>query len=460
MNRRILIALAAAVACVVLVAFAWHATHRPAAANASGDRATTPAVATAVARYGSVEEHATAQGRVGPPAGSSAKVAFAEAGILRAVDVRVGEVVAAGQPVAEIDRSALVASVAQARADARAAGGSYGGGAVPAAAVRSAEAKRDLAAARLQMLQRGGPSAQSDQIAAQEALRQAQLKVDADRATLARQNVLLAGGVVAAKDVQTARNQLASDVADVRTAEAKVASASVGFAASLRQARADYDSAVNELRAAQAQTTVLGAQTQSAQARLAAAQVAYDQGVLRAPDDGVVYAVLKHPGEAVDPSAPVVEIGPAAARAITLTVPGDTARRVRVGARATMQLTASNERAEGRVTAVVPAVDPSTQSATVTVSGAPADAVPGDAVTASIALGRVAGIVVPSSAIVEDPQTGSTVVFVRQRDGSFASREVIVRGADGGRAVVSGRLAPGQRLATQGAYELLAPPGG
>jgi RND family efflux transporter MFP subunit len=455
-NRRT--AIAAIVAAVVaIVGLGWVLTHRRASANA--DAAPAPSVGIATVRYGDFAHRVVAQGRIGPPAGSSAKVAFAQPGIVRTVDVRVGQRVAAGTTLAELDRSALGAAVDQAGNDAAAAAGSYGGGSVPAAAVRSAQAKLALAAAKLRTLQAGGPAAQSDQIAAQQTLRQAQLKVQADEAAVARQRTLLAGGVIAAKDLQAAQNQLAVDQADLRASDAKVAAASSTFAASLRQATADYVSAQNDLKTAQAQTSVLGAQSGSARARLDAARIAFDNGVLRAPGDGVVLAILKHPGEAVDPTAPVVEIGPGAADAITLSVPADTAHRIRVGDPVSVD-TASRQGARGRVSAVVPAIDPTTQSATVTVSGAVIDAVPGDAVTATIVVDHRAGMLVPSSAIVQDPQTGQTVVFVQKPDGGFASRTVTVRGSDDKTALVANGLHAGEHVAAQGSYQLLAPNGG
>jgi multidrug efflux pump subunit AcrA (membrane-fusion protein) len=454
-RRALVAALLAGV--LVLAGAAWLLTHRRASAAAGTSFA--PNVGIATVRFGAFSHRVVAEGRIGPPAGSSAKVAFAQSGIVRAVDVRVGERVAAGAVLAELDRSALGAAVDQAGSDAAAAAGSYGGGAVPAAAVRSAQAKLALAAAKLRTLQAGGPAAQSDQIAAQQSLRQAQLKVQSDESTVARQRTLFSAGVVAAKDVQAAENQLAVDQADLRAAQAKVAAAGSIFAASLRQATADYASAQNDLATATAQATVLGAQSGSARARLDAARIAYENGILRSPSGGIVIAILKHAGEAVDPTAPVVEIGPGAADAITLSVPADTAERIRVGDPATLDTNAMHG-AAGRVTAVVPAIDPTTQSATVTVVGNLAGAVPGDAVTATIVVDHRRGLLVPSTAIVQDPQTGATVVFARKPDGSFESRSVTVAGSDDTTALVSGGVRAGDRVASQGSYQLLAPSGG
>ncbi|GAC1308304.1 MAG: hypothetical protein NVSMB21_13410 [Vulcanimicrobiaceae bacterium] len=463
-RRRLFIALGAVVAAIVL-GFGWTATHRSAAASPRGGIAARPNVPLATAHRGDFIERVEAQGRIGPPAGSSAKLAFAQAGILATVLVRVGETVRAGAIVAELDRASLAAAVSQAAADAAAANAGFANGAVAASNATSATAKLAAARTRLATLERGGLSAQSSQISARAVARQAALKVESDRATLARDEALLAGGVLARKDVDAARAALAADLADLRASGAKVAAAGSDLSASLAQARADVAAAENDVQAARSQGGVLGGQAASARARLEAARIAYANGVLVAPADGVVLAVAKRPGESVDPTQPVVEIGPALGRGVTLSVPADVARRIVVGDLVTLRLSQTRERvARGRVTAVVPATDPTTQLATVTVGGAPADVVAGDAVSATIVVGRRAGIIVPSTAIVQDPQSGKTVVFVRDehpKDGEsgFSLRDVRVRASDSETAVLDGGVRAGERVAARGGYALLAPGG-
>ncbi|MGC2129977.1 MAG: hypothetical protein WA629_07775, partial [Candidatus Aquilonibacter sp.] len=120
--------------------------------------------------------------------------------------------------------------------------------------------------------------------------------------------------------------------------------------------------------------------------------------------------------------------------------------------------------AAGRVTAVVRALDPTTQTATVIVAGLPQGAAAGAAVRARIAVARVNGLLVPQEAIVADPQSGNDVVFVQQRqiDGSFKfiQANVNVDHENGTTALVGAGLKPGERIAAQGAFELLAPAGG
>lgn len=467
-RNRFWLSLVAIVVVAVLIVARWLTTNHGQGDAVAKDApsASVPSVSLVTARFGDFVERVDAQGRIGPPAGSSAKLAFAQAGIVRAIDVRVGEAVHAGQAVAELDRAALGAAVAQAEADARSASAGFSGGAVSTATVDSTLAKLAVAQEKRGTLERGGPAALSSRIAAQSIARQATLKVNADRATLARDRTLFGGGVLAAKDVDAARAQLASDEADARAADAKVSAANTDFSAAVAQARADVASARNDVELARSQRGVLGGTAASAQAKLDAARIAYANGMLTAPRDGVVLAIAKHPGESVDPTQFVLEVGPGLGRSVTLSVPADVTRRIVVGDLATLAIPQTKEReTHGRVIAVVPAVDPMTQLATVIVSGAPADVVPGDAVTATIVVGHARGVIVPSTAIVQDPQTGKTVVFVRDDhpkagESGFTLREVTVRASDATSATLSAGLRPGEKIAARGGYALLAPAGG
>lgn len=459
MRKRWAGGLVAAVIVVALVTW-WALSHRAQPVQAVN---AAPSVPVATAHMATFAVRVAAQGRIGPPAGSSAGLAFAEAGTVRAIDVHVGDAVTSGQPLAELRQAGFALGVDSARAEAAAAAAQYGNGSVATAAVASARAKVRLAALHLETLRRGGEAALSNRIAAQSVARQAEIRVATDRATLTRNETLLAGGVLAQKDLDATRAQLAADVADLASATAKVSAAGADFSAALEQAQADYAGAQSDERTAEAQAGVLAAQTQAAGARFATAQLAYDNGTLRAPSNGVILAILKHPGEFVDSTMPVLDIGPPRSESVTLSVPADQARRIRVGDRAELALLQRSGSVERRVTAVVPAVDPSTLTTTVVIDGVPPGAVAGDAVTATIVVADERGIVVPASAIVEDPQTGKTVVFVRSTDPTgkpvFTSREVILRASDAERAEIASGLRAGEQIAAQGGYDLVAPSG-
>lgn len=258
------------------------------------------------------------------------------------------------------------------------------------------------------------------------------VKLAVDEAALRRQQSLYAAGVSALKDVQAAQAQVAQDRADIASTHAQVSGA--------------------------------GAQVQSAQARSALAQRDLANGTLRAPSDGIVTAIFKREGEAVDTTTPVLAVGPGDAHDVTLDVSAADAARVRTGDPVTLTVTGTDLRGDGRVSGVSPALDPQTQAATVVVSGVPAGAPSGSAVQATISVARDRGIIVPQTAIVQDPQSGNTLVFVqsRRKDGTqtFEQRTVRVDRQNGTHALIGSGLHAGEKIAAQGAFALLAPAGG
>jgi HlyD family secretion protein len=375
--------------------------------------------------------HVRAQGRVGAPAGSEAKLSFAGSGIVARIDVHVGEAVRAGDALAELDTSGLALDLAQARADA------------------SAQPRLIAAQSRLSALERGDGSAQSDREAADAAVRQSEERLVADQRALDRTQALFTGGVAAQKDLDAARQQLELDRADLSANRARAATARAGITGAITQARADVAQAA--------------ADVQAARIRLAMAQRNVAIATLRAPASGVVSQILKHPGEAVDPTQPAIVVGPPTTHIVTLTVAGDDAARVAVGAAVDVQVVGRGLRGHGIVRSVVASVDPATQASTVLVDGVPDGAAPGEAVEATIDAGERRGIVIPTAAIVEDPQSGTSVVFVREKtkDGEkFVSRTIGVAAGDEAKTLVTGGLKVGEQIAAQGAFDLLAPAGG
>jgi membrane fusion protein YbhG len=420
-----------------------------------------PSVSVVAARVGVFELRVDAQGRIGSPAGSATNLSFGVPGIIKAIDVRVGDRVVAGQPLARLDDTSFLLAVAQTRGDAEAAAANYGGGAVPSAAYRSAEARLRVARDYLDRLERGGPAAQSARTAAVAGTSQADLRVDADRRALTRAEALYAGGIVAQKDVDAARSQLAADLADAQALHAKSGAAGSGPSGVLAQARAEYAQALADLRNAQAQSGSLKGQAARAAAVLGQAESDEAKTVLRSPVDGVVMRLLKHPGEATDMTTPAIVVGPASDRSATLYVPSADSQGIKLGEPVELRLIRSQASSHGHVAAVVPAVDPSTQETTVVVAGLPVGALPGDAVRGIITVSQTRGILVPATAIVQDPQSGKTLVFVRRKGGDgFDARSVTVVGADDRIADVGAGLKAGEEVAARGAYELLAPAGG
>jgi cobalt-zinc-cadmium efflux system membrane fusion protein len=205
------------------------------------------------------------------------------------------------------------------------------------------------------------------------------------------------------------------------------------------------------------------AQLESARARAALAVRDLANGTLRSPIAGVVAAIYKREGEAVDTSTPVISIAPQSQNSVTLDVTSTDAARIHAGDPVRISVPGTSLRTTGHVTGVSAALDPATQSATVEVSGIPSGAPAGSAVQAQIAVSRDRGIVIPQSAIVQDPQSGDTLVFVQTRGKNgvtFEQRTVQVAHQNGTDALIIAGLKPGERIAAQGAFNLLAPSGG
>jgi len=256
------------------------------------------------------------------------------------------------------------------------------------------------------------------------------VKLRVDEAELARQRRLYAAGVVALKDVQSAQGIVAADRA--------------------------------EASGAQAQRSQAQAQSQAATAHQASTAYDVERTTLRAPAAGVVVGIFVQAGQVVDPTTPVVALSSAAGQgSATLDIPVAEIGRVRPGDRVTLRYGGSTS--QGRVTGIAPAVDPATGLAVLTVSGVAPGTAGGTPIDATVIVGAQRGLVVPRSAVIEDPQTGAHLVFVAERhaDGTlhFGSRTVTVDAQDDRYARIASGLHVGERVASQGAIDLLAPSG-
>jgi RND family efflux transporter MFP subunit len=291
----------------------------------------------------------------------------------------------------------------------------------------------ELDATRLSL---AASEAAADERAAEAVVGQARVdrtsaKIRFDQDALHRARVLYGAGVAPRKDVEAASAQLADDVAQAAAAKAGVSSSVAGVA--------------------------------SAQARVAVAQRDVAQTVLRAPVAGTVVAVLHRPGETVDASTPVVVLAPLGRADVTLLVTAGDLARVRPGAALRYTIVGSGSGGTGTVAGVAPVVDPDAQAGNVTARVDRRDVPDGAMIEARIDVGSADGIVLPEAAIVADPETSATYVFVerRQADGSsrFEQRAVHVEQHDAGRVLVAGAVRPGDRVAAEGAFALLAPAG-
>lgn len=256
------------------------------------------------------------------------------------------------------------------------------------------------------------------------------VKLRVDQTELARQDHLYRAGIVARRDVEAAQATVAADLADSQSAR-------------------------HSLTAAQAASRAAGAHAEAA---------AYDlaRTVLRAPSAGVVTGIFVQPGESVDATTAAIAVTPQSAGLATLDVPVGDAARVSAGNLVRAQ--ANGRTFDARIAGVASAVSPSTGLAAVSIAEVPAGLPAGTPVDAHIVVDRVRGLVVPRSAVVVDPQNGNTLVFVQTVDGHgderFASRVVTIDAQNETTVRVASGLRAGERVAAQGAIDLLAPSGG
>jgi len=252
-----------------------------------------------------------------------------------------------------------------------------------------------------------------------------------DVAQLRRAQSLFDAGIAARKDVEQARAAVAADRADSQSASAQI-----------------------DLASAQAQS-----------AALHAASAAHDLSLatLRASTGGIVSAIYVQPGQVVEPAASAVAIAPQSTGAATLDVPVASVALMQRGQE--VRVRALSTAWTSRISGIAPSVDPATGLAVAEIAGTPASLPGGTPISATVVLDRLTGLIVPATSIVDDPQTGKHLVFVATtKNGSlsYAAREVTIdeSSSDGSQVRVLSGLRTSERIAKEGAIDLLSPPAG
>jgi RND family efflux transporter MFP subunit len=254
------------------------------------------------------------------------------------------------------------------------------------------------------------------------------VKLRVDEADLRRQERLFSAGIVAQRDVAAAEATVAADRAEAQSAQDQRVSAR--------------------------------AQSASAQARAGSSDYDLERTTLRAESAGVVAAIFVQPGEYVDAASSVLAMASTDAHSATLDIAVADIARLAPGDR--VRARSGDSSWEGRVAGIAASVDPSTGLALASVGGVPEGVRAGTPVDADVVVGHSRGPVVPLAAVIEDPETGRELVFVQTRGAGgasvFAPREVRLGTQSGGLTIVVDGLRAGERVAAQGAIELLAPP--
>ncbi|MFZ5481327.1 MAG: efflux RND transporter periplasmic adaptor subunit [Myxococcota bacterium] len=200
------------------------------------------------------------------------------------------------------------------------------------------------------------------------------------------------------------------------------------------------------------------ARVDAAEAQVAAWTGGRGSGVpLRSPIDGVVSFTAITPGQAVEAGARLVAVVDAAEVWLEAHVSESDAARVARSPGATFTVAGADRVFTSDATiAVGAALDPVTRTLPLVFAVPNPDGVlkPGMYARATVFTGeRAEGVVVPASAVVDDG--GAATVFVMDGGESFFQRRVVLGARDGDRVQVIDGVAPGERVVSAGAYEIL-----
>ncbi len=254
-----------------------------------------------------------------------------------------------------------------------------------------------------------------------------------------------------APDVATAQAQVAHARAARRLAEHAVARAQV-----LQRDGAGTEAELQQAEAALAQATSEEARATAALRALGSPGGVADY-VLRSPIDGEVIERNVAVGAQVSPGTdkPLLTVGDLSTVWVIADVFEQDLGAVTVGADATVELFALKGRTfSGKVTHLSSVIDPVTRAAVARVELPNPDGAlrPGMSARVFVRGGASQGAEIPTSALLA--RRDRFFVFVRQRDGSFAEREVQVGEQYGQHALVTSGLVPGEEVVTEGAILL------
>ncbi|HET9097736.1 MAG TPA: HlyD family efflux transporter periplasmic adaptor subunit [Candidatus Baltobacteraceae bacterium] len=403
-------AIALALALAVLAACAGRD-----ASKSETEKATPSSIKTGVARIGQVPLTVSAYGAISGGPNAQASLAFPEPGRIASIEATVGERVTAGQALAQLDPAPFDAAVAQAQAN-----------------VHAAQAEYSKAAAGARPQQRAQTSAQIEQARTQFSVAQAQYD---------RQAQLLRIGLASQADLDAANAALASARSQLRVLQEQQSAQIHPLAQDVASARA---------------------QLEQADAALQSARQARAYATLTAPFAGVVTARLHSAGESVDSADAVIQLANDQVPTFTAAFDPRDAARIHVGDAASIRFSDSGSSTSGTVTAINFSQTSEGRQVAVLIRlrSASGDATPGAYGQASVRVGTGRGLLVPASAIVQDPATGSTLVFRKTGD-HFNPIPVKVNAAFGNAQWVSSdQLHANDVIVVRGAAELMTAPQG
>ncbi len=438
-------------------------------------------------------------GEVKPAASGEVALGARASGTVSAVHVSPGDPVRAGQLLVTLQSS----EVAVAQGDYHRAAGEVRAASaaledaqsrLAAAKIKASVAKENVA--RQKKLAQAGAFAVAPLEEAKGKLAEAEAEVKTAAARLesaekhlARLEEGLKSGVTSRREVESARAERDQARAQLEAANLKaqiarsalereqgIQSAGLRDSKEVRQAEADFAQAQAEERVAQSALASAKAQRARAEATLKAARDAVialggspgggSSIAVRTPVAGAVQTRAASVGMAVTPGQTLATVVNSRALWIEGHVFERDIPRVRPGQSAQVTVDALPDRSfEGTVAAVAPKIDEGTRAATVrvTVSGGDphkSGLKAGMFARMRVGVGGGSGLAIPAAAVHED--AGQAQVFVvvdpggvgKESAGTYRKTPVQLGRSFGSRVEVLSGLKPGQKVVTQGAYQL------
>ncbi|WP_034292761.1 efflux RND transporter periplasmic adaptor subunit [Herbaspirillum sp. RV1423] len=280
------------------------------------------------------------------------------------------------------------------------------------------------------------------------------------------------GDVVARLDPADADHNAAGAEAELASAREHYDAAEKQFQRDTRQAQ---DKLISALQLEQTQDAYAAAKAQlkSAQARAAVAGNQRSYTGLIAEHDGVISAEQANTGEVLAAGQPVFSLAWSGATDVTTEVSESQVAKIRVGAPATIRLTAMPDRTlNGRVREVSPAADPQSRTYRVKVTLETQDPALRLGMSGEVAINTSASAAVSSQASQQNKNPATATVIpatalfhqgnrpavwiVRPADSKLELRPVTVS-AYGERSVtLSDGIATGEKIVVQGVHTLTA----
>lgn len=207
--------------------------------------------------------------------------------------------------------------------------------------------------------------------------------------------------------------------------------------AQVNNARQQLEAAINTARQSNEAIRTAEAAVESARSQVSIAQKAVTDAVVRSPYAGYISNRPVARGEFVTPSSVIVTVLRTNPIKLQLLVPEAEAPHITAGMSVSLEVDAHKDRKfAGQVSAVNPAIDPVSRSATIEVAVENGDNALRSGMFATAQILRSAGntaVFVPRAAVFSDQNTQSYRVFVIE--GEFAKLRVVQLGADEGETI-------------------------